>query len=213
MLNTKQRVGVSTSASPAFAQGSWLWPWPQVSLTPWQNAAMRCPGPADATQGEVALRVRKVADGCDWMEFTVSDTGVGMTAEQSGEAVPGIQPGRLFDGEALRRDRTRPCPLAQARTHDGRRRDRGERAGQGVGVHAAPAGRRKHLSRMGSDQLTLSRANVCTRRKRRCGPQGGNRVLTERSAASISCCSSEAGFSLSERFGLSLGQFLSPADT
>ena len=33
-------------------------------------------------QGEVALRVRKVADGRDWMEFAVADTGIGMTAEQ-----------------------------------------------------------------------------------------------------------------------------------
>ena len=33
-------------------------------------------------QGEVALRVRKVADGRDWVEFAVRDTGIGMTAEQ-----------------------------------------------------------------------------------------------------------------------------------
>jgi signal transduction histidine kinase len=33
-------------------------------------------------EGEVALRVRKVADGRDWFEFAVSDTGIGMTAEQ-----------------------------------------------------------------------------------------------------------------------------------
>jgi adenylate cyclase len=33
-------------------------------------------------QGEVALRVRKVADGRNWIEFAVSDTGIGMTAEQ-----------------------------------------------------------------------------------------------------------------------------------
>jgi adenylate cyclase len=32
--------------------------------------------------GEVGLRVRKVADGRDWVEFAVSDTGIGMTAEQ-----------------------------------------------------------------------------------------------------------------------------------
>ena len=32
--------------------------------------------------GEVALRVRKVADGANWIEFVVSDTGIGMTAEQ-----------------------------------------------------------------------------------------------------------------------------------
>ena len=34
------------------------------------------------TQGEVTLRVRKVADGRNWVEFAVSDTGIGMTAEQ-----------------------------------------------------------------------------------------------------------------------------------
>jgi signal transduction histidine kinase len=33
-------------------------------------------------EGEIALRVRKVADGRDWVEFAVSDTGIGMTAEQ-----------------------------------------------------------------------------------------------------------------------------------
>ena len=33
-------------------------------------------------EGEVALRVRKVVDGRDWIEFAVSDTGIGMTAEQ-----------------------------------------------------------------------------------------------------------------------------------
>jgi GAF domain-containing protein len=33
-------------------------------------------------EGEVALRVRKLADGRDWIELTVADTGIGMTAEQ-----------------------------------------------------------------------------------------------------------------------------------
>jgi signal transduction histidine kinase len=33
-------------------------------------------------EGEVALRVRKVVDGRDWIEFAVADTGIGMTAEQ-----------------------------------------------------------------------------------------------------------------------------------
>jgi len=33
-------------------------------------------------QGEVALRVRKVVDGQSWIELAVSDTGIGMTAEQ-----------------------------------------------------------------------------------------------------------------------------------
>jgi len=34
------------------------------------------------TQGEVKLRVRKVADGRNWVEFAVADTGIGMTAAQ-----------------------------------------------------------------------------------------------------------------------------------
>jgi signal transduction histidine kinase len=33
-------------------------------------------------EGEVALRVRKVADGRDWIELAIVDTGIGMTAEQ-----------------------------------------------------------------------------------------------------------------------------------
>jgi signal transduction histidine kinase/CheY-like chemotaxis protein/HAMP domain-containing protein len=34
------------------------------------------------TQGQVKLKVRKVADGRNWVEFAVADTGIGMTAEQ-----------------------------------------------------------------------------------------------------------------------------------
>jgi adenylate cyclase len=33
-------------------------------------------------EGEVALRVRKVADGRDWIELAVADTGIGLSAEQ-----------------------------------------------------------------------------------------------------------------------------------
>jgi signal transduction histidine kinase len=33
-------------------------------------------------EGEVALRVRKVADGRDWFELAVADTGIGLTGEQ-----------------------------------------------------------------------------------------------------------------------------------
>jgi signal transduction histidine kinase len=33
-------------------------------------------------EGDVALRVRKVADGGDWIELAVADNGIGMTAEQ-----------------------------------------------------------------------------------------------------------------------------------
>jgi signal transduction histidine kinase len=33
-------------------------------------------------EGEVALRVRRVADGRDWVELAVADTGIGLSAEQ-----------------------------------------------------------------------------------------------------------------------------------
>src|SRR5262249_5356883 len=33
-------------------------------------------------QGEVAGRVRKIVDGRNWIEFAVTDTGIGMTPEQ-----------------------------------------------------------------------------------------------------------------------------------
>jgi signal transduction histidine kinase len=33
-------------------------------------------------EGEVALRVRKVADGRDWVELAIADSGIGLTAEQ-----------------------------------------------------------------------------------------------------------------------------------
>ncbi len=33
-------------------------------------------------EGEVALRVRKVADGRDWVELAVADSGIGLSAEQ-----------------------------------------------------------------------------------------------------------------------------------
>jgi hypothetical protein len=47
--------------------------------------------------------------------------------------------------QPLRRDRARPCALAQARTHDGWRRYGDERTGQGLGLYGALAGRRPDL--------------------------------------------------------------------
>ena len=90
--------------------------------------------------GEIALRVRQVADGRDWIELGSRGHWHRPDGRAAGEAVPGIHPGRFADRAPLRRNRARPCPLAQARAHDGRRRDGGERAGQGLGVHRAPAG-------------------------------------------------------------------------
>ena len=97
-------------------------------------------------QGEVTLRASKVLNGGNWIELAVSDTGIGMTAEQQGRAVRGIQPGRGLDRAEVRRHRPRPRHQPQARAHDGRRRDRDQRAGQGLGVHGAPAGLRRDLT-------------------------------------------------------------------
>ena len=47
------------------------------------------------------------------------------------------RPPTEFPGRAARR-------FAQARAHDGRRRNRHERAGKGIDIHSAPAGRAGH---------------------------------------------------------------------
>jgi adenylate cyclase len=44
-------------------------------------------------EGEVAIWVRKVADGRHWVELAVADTGIALTTETAGEAVPGLHPG------------------------------------------------------------------------------------------------------------------------
>src|SRR5262249_51821649 len=57
-------------------------------------------------QGEVALRVKKVFDGRNWIEFAVSDTGIGMTPEQMGKLFaeftqPDSSTGRKAGGPGL----------------------------------------------------------------------------------------------------------------
>jgi hypothetical protein len=61
-----------------------------------------------------------------------------------GETVPGFHSGRFLDRTALRRDGARTCDLAQARAHDGRRRDRRKRSGEGIGLYSPPTGRARH---------------------------------------------------------------------
>ena len=70
-------------------------------------------------EGEIALRVRQVADGRDWIELGSRGHRHRPHDRAAGEAVPGIHPGQLLDRAALRRNRAWPCPLAQARAHDG----------------------------------------------------------------------------------------------
>jgi len=44
--------------------------------------------------GEVKLTARRVSNGSDFLEFAVSDTGIGMTRGAAGKAIRGVQPGR-----------------------------------------------------------------------------------------------------------------------
>jgi signal transduction histidine kinase len=94
-------------------------------------------------EGEVALRVRKVADGRNWVELAVADTGIGLTAEQQAKL---FQEFTQADSLTARRYGGTGLGLALsrklARMMGG---DRDQRAGQGLGVHGAPAGWRGHL--------------------------------------------------------------------
>ena len=81
-------------------------------------------------------------------------------AGAAGEAVRGIHPGGVLDRPPLRRHRPRPRHHPQACPHDGRRRHRNQRSGQGLGVHRATAGpaadhdaggsSRRHAASMGT---------------------------------------------------------------
>ncbi len=92
-------------------------------------------------EGEVALRVRQVADGRDWIELAVADTGIGLTPEQQAKLFQEFTQAELVDGSALRRNGPGPRPFAQARAYDGWGRDGGKRTGRGLGVHRSPASR------------------------------------------------------------------------
>src|SRR5262245_13418248 len=79
------------------------------------------------------------------LSFSLSDTGIGTTAEQKAKLFEEFSQvdattAQRFGGTGS------PCPLPQSRAHDGRRRDGDERAGQRLGVYGAPAGRRDTLT-------------------------------------------------------------------
>src|SRR5262249_46454074 len=69
-----------------------------------------------------------------------------LTAEQAGETVSGLHPGRLPDRASVWRNGAGSSHLPQARPHDGLRRDRDERAGQRLGVYGAPTDWRAHMN-------------------------------------------------------------------
>ena len=69
-------------------------------------------------EGEVALRARKVADGRDWIELAVADTGIGMTAEQQAKLFEEFSQADATTAQRFG-DRARACHHPQARAHDG----------------------------------------------------------------------------------------------
>jgi adenylate cyclase len=94
-------------------------------------------------EGEVALRVHKVADRRDWIELAVADTGISMTAEQQAKLFQDFTQADAATAQRLGGTGLGLCHHPQARAHDGRRRDRDGRDGQRFGVYSAPAGRRQ----------------------------------------------------------------------
>src|SRR5262249_24936955 len=55
-------------------------------------------------EGEVALRVRKLADGREWVELAVADSGNRHDGGAAGKTLPRFLPGRFPDRSPIRRD-------------------------------------------------------------------------------------------------------------
>ena len=88
---------------------------------------------ACSTQGEQWQQLRRVRRLRYWHRHD---------SRAAGKAFRRVQSSRCHDRSALWRHGAGPRHHPQARAHDGRRRDGGERARQGLGVHRAPAERR-----------------------------------------------------------------------
>ena len=97
-------------------------------------------------EGEVKLQARRVADGRDWIELAVSDTGIGMTPEQQAKL---FEEFTQADATTAQRFGGTGLGLAIARKLArmmGGDVTRDERAGQRLGVYSAPAERRAVLT-------------------------------------------------------------------
>ena len=94
-------------------------------------------------RGRITLAARRILQaGADVVEFKVSDTGIGMTAEQLGPVVPGVRAGGGLDLAGLRRDGARPRHHQALLPDAGRRRHRREHTRQGLDLCDRGAGHR-----------------------------------------------------------------------
>jgi len=102
------------------------------------------PSSASAGVGGASRSPRSLdqADGRDWVELSVADTGIDLTAEQQAKL---FQEFTQADSLTTRRYGGTGLGLALSRKLArmmGGDVNRDEQAGQGIGLHAAPAGRR-----------------------------------------------------------------------
>ena len=108
-------------------------------------------------KGEVIARASVAEEWDDEVvvQFSVTDTGIGISARGAGTPLPAVQPGRQLDDAPLRRHGPGPRHLAPARGDDARRHRGGHRARwrQHLLVHraaqaaAGAAGRRRRRAR------------------------------------------------------------------
>ena len=94
-------------------------------------------------QGRITLAARRILQaGADVVEFKVSDTGIGMTAEQLGRLFQAFAQAESLDLAGLRRDGARPRHHQALLPHAGRRRHRREHTRQRLDLCNRGAGHR-----------------------------------------------------------------------
>ena len=93
-------------------------------------------------EGVIQLEVtRRTVHGRECCAFQVQDTGIGMTAEQTGEALSALYPGRCVDHAEIWWYGAGSGYCVAVLPDDGRRNHGGEQGGGGVDLHRLPASR------------------------------------------------------------------------
>ena len=119
----------------------------------WSQTPSNSPRPAGSPFRP--LRSRTI-DGLRLVTVDVTDTGIGMSEDVMSRLFTDLRPGRRLHIAELRRHRSRPGHLAQARPADGRRRDGGKRSRQRYSVQL-------HLPRRVSPAANCLAAMLCWR--------------------------------------------------